>query len=298
MKEESLIRKWLDYDLTTEELKVFEGSEDFQTLEHISNIAKGVRAPEFDAATSLASLSITKQQDAPKRSFNFATLAKIAAVLVITLGVFYYTSTLDTSITTQLAKTETIVLPDNSAVVINADSELRYNKSSWNAHRNLTLDGEAYFKVAKGEKFTVATQGGSITVLGTAFNVRYRNNKLEVACFEGSVKVNAGSSSIILAPTNKVIIENDKITKRYVDKDQSPSWVEGESTFVSMPFIDVIREFERQYDVSIETQNIDVAVLFTGGFKHHDIVIAMQTISSPMQLTYTKEGKKMILSSE
>jgi ferric-dicitrate binding protein FerR (iron transport regulator) len=298
MKEESLIRKWLDYDLSTEELKVFEGSEDFQTLEHISNIAKGVRAPEFDAATSLASLSIRKKQDAHKRSFNFATLVKIAAVLIIALGVFYYTTTLDTSIAAQLAKIETIVLPDNSSVVLNAGSELSYNKSSWNAHRKLALDGEAYFKVAKGEKFTVATQGGSITVLGTAFNVRYRNNKLEVTCFEGSVKVNAGSSSIVLAPTNKVIIENDKITKKYMDKNQSPSWVEGESTFISTPFIDVIREFERQYDVTIEIHNINAAILFTGGFKHHDIKIALQTISSPMKLSYTKEGKKIILSSE
>ena len=298
MKEENLIRKWLDYDLTAEELIVFEGSKNFRTLEHISNIARSLKAPEFDAATALASLSISEKKNTKALAFNLATLAKIAAVLLIALGVFYYTTTLDTSITTQLANTETIHLPDNSAVVINADSELSYNKRSWNTNRNLTLDGEAYFKVAKGEKFTVATPGGAITVLGTEFNVRYRDNKLEVTCFEGAVKVNSGSTSIILTPTNKVIIENKKITKKYVDKNLSPTWVEGESTFVSMPFLNVLKEFERQYNVVIETKDVEVTTQFTGGFTHKNMEMALQTITSPMQLTYTKKGKKIIISSE
>ena len=296
MKEESLIRKWLDYDLTAEELKVLEGSEDFQTLQHISNIASSVEPPHIDVASSLASLSL--KDEAVKRSFNFSTLYKIAAVLILSLGIFFYTTTLDTTINTQLASTETIRLPDDSAVVINAASELKFNENSWETNRNLTLDGEAYFKVAKGEKFTVTTSGGAVTVLGTEFNVRYRDNKLEVTCFEGSVKVSAGSAVIVLAPTNKVVIENGKITKKYVDGQPSPTWIGGESTFVSMPFIEVIKEFERQYDVTIVTKDIDLATLFTGGFKHEDITIALQTISSPMQLTYTKEGKKVIISSE
>ncbi len=296
MKEENLIRKWLDYDLTTEELKVLEGSEDFQTLQHISNIASSVESPQFDIASSLASLSV--KEKATTRSFNFSTLEKIAAVLVLAIGVFYYTTTLDTTIKTHLAHTETINLPDDSAVVINADSELTFNNSSWETNRNLTLDGEAYFKVAKGETFTVTTPGGAISVLGTEFNVRYRDSKLEVACFEGSVKVSAGSTSIVLSPTDKVVIQQEKIIKKQLNNQASPSWIGGESTFVSMPFMEVIKEFERQYDVTIETNDVDVSTLFTGGFKHQDLTIALQTITSPMQLTYIKEGKKVIISSE
>ncbi len=296
MKEESLIKKWLDYDLTAEELKVLEGSEDFQTLQHISNIAAGVEAPHFDAATSLASLDL-KEKTTP-RSFDFATLTKIAAVLVIALGIFYYTTTLDTKIATQLAHTENVMLPDGSSVIVNADSELLFNKNAWDNNRNLNLDGEAYFKVAKGERFTVTTTGGTVTVLGTEFNVRYRDSKLEVTCFEGSVQVSSGTASVVLDPTDKVILENGKITKSFIDTRSSPTWVGGESTFVSTPFIDVIREFERQYDVVVETTNVNDTTLFTGGFKHKDLTIALKTITSPMQLTYIKKGKKINISSE
>lgn len=296
MKEENLIRKWLDYDLTAEELKVLEGSEDFQTLQHISDIVAGVKAPHFDAKTSLVSLNLEEKRTT--RSFNFSTLAKIAAVIVIALGVFYFTTTRDTLIQTDLASTEKIQLPDASTVVIGAKSQLNFNKSSWDTNRNLSLDGEAYFKVAKGEKFTVTTPGGTVQVLGTEFNVRYRDRKLEVTCFEGSVKVKSGSTSITLAPSDKIVMENQKITKKFFNIEQSPSWIAGESTFVSMPFIDVIKEFERQYDVTIDLNNVNSNTLFTGGFKHHDINIALKTITSPMQLTYRKEGKKIIISSE
>ncbi len=298
MKEESLIRKWLDYDLTPEELKVLEGSEDFQTLQHISNIAAGAKAPEFDVAASLAALPISQPKEKSQSIFTIATLAKIAAVLVLALGVYFYTTTLDTNIQTQFARTESVVLPDDSSVIINADTELSFNKSAWKTNRNLSLNGEAYFKVAKGEKFTVATPGGSITVLGTQFNVKYRDDKLEVTCYEGSVKVSAGTATIVLEPTHKVILENNKIIKKYKDNTNAPTWIAGESTFVSVPYIDVIREFERQYNVTIETNDVDVAKLFTGSFKHQDIAIALKTITTPMQLIVTKEGKKIIISSE
>lgn len=296
MKEENLIRKWLDYDLTAEELKVLEGSEDFQTLQHISDIASATNAPHFDATTSLASLQL--EEKATVRSFKFATLAKIAAVIVIALGVFYFTTTLDTAIQTEYATTEKINLPDDSAVVINADTKLDYNKSSWDTNRNINLDGEAYFKVAKGEKFTVTTPGGTVQVLGTEFNVRYRDDKLEVTCFEGSVKVQSGAAAVTLEPTHKVVVQNNKIIKKYLNNNPAPSWVGGESTFVSMPFAAVIREFERQYDVTIDATRVNNDTLFTGGFMHNDISIALKTITSSMQLNYIKEGKKITLSSE
>ena len=42
-------------------------------------------------------------------------------------------------------------LPDHSEVVLNADSEITYKKSNWDTNRKLELQGEAYFKVAKGK---------------------------------------------------------------------------------------------------------------------------------------------------
>jgi len=56
-------------------------------------------------------------------------------------------------------------------VVLNSKSTISFNKTDWKNNRQLTLDGEAYFKVEKGSTFTVNTNNGSVTVLGTQFNV-------------------------------------------------------------------------------------------------------------------------------
>ena len=48
-------------------------------------------------------------------------------------------------------------------------------------HRSLTLSGEAYFDVQKGNKpFTISTNQGQVTVLGTSFNVRSRADGFEI----------------------------------------------------------------------------------------------------------------------
>ena len=51
-----------------------------------------------------------------------------------------------------------ISLPDNSQVSLNALSSVTYNESSWDENRELTLNGEAFFKVEKGSTFEVKTK--------------------------------------------------------------------------------------------------------------------------------------------
>ena len=109
-------------------------------------------------------------------------LIKIAAILAISFSVYYYTTTLDTTITTLAAQKTTIDLPDASHVSLNALSSLTFNKKDWDDERDITLNGEAYFKVAKGERFTVNTSSGIVTVLGTQFNIKQRDNLFEVVC--------------------------------------------------------------------------------------------------------------------
>ncbi|MCB4800365.1 FecR family protein, partial [Neotamlana laminarinivorans] len=95
---------------------------------------------------------------------------KVAAVLVVLLTSSYFLFFNNTkSFETQIAQTETFKLPDESEVILNAQSKLSFSKKEWETNRNLKLQGEAFFKVTKGEKFTVNTKAGSIQVLGTQF---------------------------------------------------------------------------------------------------------------------------------
>ena len=61
-----------------------------------------------------------------------------------------------------------------------------------------------------------------------------------------------------------------------------------------MPFEYVIREFERQYNVSINPQNIDVKQLFTGSFSHNNLEVALKEITLPLDVTYNFKNKTTI----
>ena len=69
-----------------------------------------------------------------------------------------------------------------------------------------------------------------------------------------------------------------------------------ERAFESVPFLEVINEFERQYNVTITTKNVDGDQLFTGRFVHSNISLALKSISIPLDLTYViDETKKTVV---
>jgi len=85
-------------------------------------------------------------------------------------------------------QTQAVALPDGSVVLLNQNSELEYQKEF--GDRQVTLQGEAFFKVHKAEvPFVVNTSNGQITVLGTSFNVKEDEKQLEVEVETGSVEL-------------------------------------------------------------------------------------------------------------
>lgn len=76
-----------------------------------------------------------------------------------------------------------LVLADGTKVWLNADSKLRFPVSFTAERREVYLEGEAYFEVAKDSEhpFIVHISRGAIEVLGTGFNVRdYREEQKTV----------------------------------------------------------------------------------------------------------------------
>ena len=65
-----------------------------------------------------------------------------------------------------------------------------------------------------------------------------------------------------------------------------------------MPFSQVIAEFERQYNVTFSVNTIDTNQLFTGSFAHNNLDIALQAITIPLNLAYTKNNNKISLKRE
>ena len=296
MKHEDLIRKWLDDELNPDALKAFQELEDFEELTTLSNSLMRFKAPQYKTSDELSNvLSKIKSSNSKQTTLWLRPVLRIAAVIAIMFSVYYFTTTLDTNIETLAAQKTLIELPDNSAVSLNASSSLTYNKSSWNKERDVNLDGEAFFKVAKGSTFNVNTTDGVVTVLGTEFNVKQRDNYFEVVCYEGSVQVTQNNSDIvILKPGDSFLKINGKLIAREKETLLQPSWMNNESSFKSMPFSYVIREFERQYNVTINPQSIDLEQLFTGSFSHENIEMALKSITLPLNVKYNFKNKATI----
>jgi ferric-dicitrate binding protein FerR (iron transport regulator) len=108
-------------------------------------------------------------------------------------------------------------LPDGSQVWLNAGSNLDYNNSTFNNElREVSLNGEAYFDVAKNpdKPFIIHTNKMDIKVLGTVFNVRsYSNEKIaEASLIKGSIEVtlkDRKDQKIVLKPNEKISVANE-----------------------------------------------------------------------------------------
>ncbi|WP_298904940.1 FecR family protein [uncultured Psychroserpens sp.] len=288
MNRESLIQKWLDHDLNPQELEAFKQLEDYDDLMKLNLELQGFKANALDTDASLDSVWNTIKTTHNKSFKLLPTLSKIAAILIVCFGIYYFTTSLDTTANTLASEYKSLELPDASKVDLNAVSTLVFNASNWDEDRSLSLEGEAFFNVAKGKKFTVETQFGNVTVLGTQFNVKQRNQYFEVTCYEGKVRVSTTEIEKILLPGDTFLIIDGNYIATEKEELTSPSWLNRKSTFKSIPYREVIAEFERQYNVSVEFNNIDGSQNFTGSFMHNDIEIALKSITLPLQLKYSK----------
>ena len=298
MNREDLIKKWLDHNLNPEEQKAFEALDDYKDLIQMSQSLEGFKAPSFDSSIAYDTI---KNQLNVKQKTNTPWLKpflRIAAVLLIGFSIYYYTNNLDTKIQTIASQQIAIDLPDASTVNLNAASLLAFNKNKWSDNRVVSLQGEAYFKVAKGSKFDVETADGIVSVLGTQFNVKQRDNYFEVTCFEGSVAVNHNGNTTKLKPGQKFAYIDGKLIVNEKENKLQPSWMHNESTFTSRPLKFVINELERQYNITVDASSVDNKQLFSGSFAHKNLDLALKSITLPLGLTYTKTNTTIILKGE
>jgi len=298
MNREDLIQKWLDHNLNPQELDAFKQLDDYYELVTLDTHLKEFKAETLDTETVLKSVWSSIHSKQKKSNRLLPLLSKIAAILVVCFGIYFYTTTLDTTTNTLVSQQKTIALPDASEVNLNAMSTLTFNASQWDDNRSVSLDGEAFFKVAKGKHFDVNTNLGTVTVLGTQFNVKHRNDYFEVMCYEGKVAVKTHTKETILLPGDTFLIIDGNYIATEKENISQPSWLNHHSTFKSIPYEKVLAEFERQYNVSITFENLDISQNFTGSFTHNDIEIALKSITLPLQLKYSKTDNIITLKRE
>lgn len=294
MEKEYDLAKWLDGSMTGSELEAFERSPEFSSYQKIASYSTQLRTPEIDPE-EMYRKAIEAPQEKAVIAMRPNWFLRIAAILVIGLGLFFATAPMVTSTeTAQNGEQQIFQLPDNSEVTLNSGSEITYKKWNWDDNRKLELQGEAFFKVAKGKTFDVHTELGTVTVVGTQFNVKSRGKRFEVTCFEGKVKVANGTKKVLLTKGQSVAFDNGQQFEPVANSGSVPSWMTDELTFSAESFESVIAELERQYNIRITTDTISVSQKFTGTLPAGNLETALQIISSAYNLKIKKSGKTSV----
>jgi ferric-dicitrate binding protein FerR (iron transport regulator) len=303
MTNEEKIKKWLSGELSEAERKEFESSEEYADIRKLLDSVKNFKAPGYDVHEEYKRLS--QKISATRRTISLyeriSPVLKIAAILVIALSLGYFSYTWlkpGSQVDQWIAEQTELYLPDSSLVSLNADSEIKYPDRNWNKARSVELKGEAFFTVKEGSEFKVKTQQGTVTVLGTEFSVKDREDFYLVKCYSGSVRVNAQGKAVVLSPNSAFrMMDSEEETYAFVNKS-GPDWMNGESSFNSVPLKFVIKELERQYDISVDTRTVDLKQLFTGSFSNENMEIALKSITLPLNLHYEINDDKIVITVE
>ncbi|WP_442264500.1 FecR family protein [Tenacibaculum sp. ZS6-P6] len=295
-KDETFLAKWMNNELNAEELEAFKKHPDFPLYEKIIFKSEKLAAPPYDKQKLLS--KVKEEIEDTKKPKVVSLYSKltivVAASLLILFSVFYFKNSA-TIYSTNFGEQLAVNLPDDSEVILNAKSSISFKENEWSKARTINLKGEAFFKVNKGKTFTVETDLGKVTVLGTQFNVNIENDLLQVNCYEGKVKVSVNEKDVFLTKGKAFRITKDT-TEEWEFKEKNPSWENGESSFNSVPLKYVIKAITDQYNVEINAaEDINLNYLYTGAFTHEDLKIALETVFTPLKIKFEFTNKSTIL---
>lgn len=206
-------------------------------------------------------------------------------------------------------RASTLLLADGSKVVLNAATTLKYPTSFQSGKREVFLDGEAFFEVAKDEEkpFVVRLKNQNITVLGTSFNVKaYGNTSYSVTTLlSGRVSLEAFNdkgetmSNMLLKPNQKALSDNQtgSVALYNVDASTANSWMRGEYKFKDEVLSSIIKSLENYYDVKIHLENPDWGqIKYTGTFSlSQDVRDALDIINYDKHFVFRQTGKDIYI---
>ena len=196
-------------------------------------------------------------------------------------------------------QTKVLRLSDGTQVRLNAGSSLFYPQrfNRFFSRRDVYLDGEAHFDVAKNssQPFIVHVGNLKVKVLGTHFNVKaYPADELVTTTLEqGKVKVYEDKIAMTLLPNEQAVYNriSGNMTKRSVDSGKYNQWMNGKLLFDQTPLKAIIADLQRRYNVCIKTSPaVDLSQQFTMAFRADegidDVMNVLMKISGNLDYTY------------
>lgn len=257
---------------------------------------------------------IASQRTPPRiLSLIYKAAAILLLPVLVTFGWYYLKSSQNdrtvqyTEIAAPEGQISKCTLADGTEVWLNSGTTIRYDNRYNERYRDVTLDGEAYFKVStdKTKLFRVLTNAVKIQVHGTSFNVSAHENckAVETILEEGSVEIilkEQKDHSVFIKPGEKAVydVENEKVNIEKVDTELYTAWHEGKFLFKDAALSDIFKKLEEVYGISIELENRAIGkIRLRGIFEYnHNVVDALFKIRMTTGLNYRIQGRTVSIS--
>lgn len=255
----------------------------------------------------LNSASVIAQYDRTKTRRAWPQWQSVAAILVCCFGlsllfnffVLQQTPTENvpivyTEFSTPPGVKSSISLSDGSIVKLNSGSKISYIKDFTTDKREVYLEGEAFFDVAKdaSRPFTVHTGKTSTTALGTSFNIKsYAGEPREVALLTGKVVVidsTLKKKFFLLSGHGVKVNPQKKIMDEFrFDQASVTAWMNKKIIFDQTPIDEMVRTLENWFGVEIHIgKQPEEALLVSGVFRNESLRNILQGLSYTARFEY------------
>ncbi len=296
-----------------------DSKKDFQNhSDKVWNILDAVPECSEDFEEKILASSTEREMQSSGRSGSFSWVYRAAAAIFLLFGIgllYFITQDDVTDITfieyesvlynTERGERKELHISDHIYVQINAETDLKImpHKDKM-APRLVYLRGEAYFNVSDTPAgFEVKTDAGVVQVIGTAFNIRAREDEVDVVVESGLVSIRGLSyediDTAVQVPAGHRSVKHKNspaLEPVPIDIKKFLSWRTGEFVFEQTPLSDVIVNLERAYNVRIDLQdrNLD-DIRVTGEFGQEPLMQILNEICWSANLRYRQEEDVYIL---
>ena len=245
-----------------------------------------------------------------RRILSLRTMAGAAAVAVLcVLGwwAYYMFAPVPLQTVSTLAETRSIILPDQTEIMLNRYSSLTYPERFRGKDRKVQLQGEAYFEVSKDAAHPFKVEAGAVMVqvLGTHFNIDAYPEDIQVktTLLEGSVAVSLigkAEERLILSPNESAVYNKDKKSLTLHSEKNATreiAWRNGTLLFKSTPLQEIVRELSNAFhtDIRIEgtdLQNYHMTATFSAGETLEEI---LSLLCRNQKFEYTKTNDNITI---
>jgi transmembrane sensor len=278
-------------------------------------LGKVLQELELPAATPVVEMDTVKP-----RSYSHTSWRRIsiAATIILVAGIVLFNRMIRTGDRSDSLLVEkqnskgvksTIELTDGSKIWLNADSKVQYPKVFTGNTREIYLNGEAFFEVAKdaSKPFIIHLSNGTVRVLGTSFNIRaYDNEKIvETSVSTGRVafipKYRQGDKkqdTVFLTPDNKaryLFTREELVTEPTISKEDK-AWTEGKLIFKAMTLEDIAVQLERNFGTKVVfVSDAPRQYTLTGSFQNNSLEEIMYYLKKSKEFNYKITNTELLI---